>query len=134
MDNTLMRELFLQRLPGNVRMVLASTPDTVDLASLAELADKVVEVAAPAVAAVQAPSLSTDVEQLRSEVTRLQGLVKALSTTRSHPASPRRRLSRSPTPVRLSPDALCWYHQKFGDAATKCRRPCAMALNDEATR
>ena len=50
-DNSFMRELFLQRLPANVRMVLASTPETT-LYQLAQLADKVVEVAAPFVATV----------------------------------------------------------------------------------
>ena len=40
-----MRELFLQGLPPNVRMVLASTPDTGNIEDLAQLVDKFVEVA-----------------------------------------------------------------------------------------
>ena len=44
MDNSVLRELFLQRLPANVRMVLASTADQANLENLAQLADKVVEV------------------------------------------------------------------------------------------
>ena len=47
-----MRELFLQRLPPNVRMVLASTPDTGNITELAQLADKVMEVAAPSVSGI----------------------------------------------------------------------------------
>lgn len=43
--------LFLQRLPANVRMVLASTSHTASLDELAELADNITEVAAPTVAA-----------------------------------------------------------------------------------
>lgn len=46
-DSTFLRELFLQRLPSNVRMVLASASATATLEELAELADKVVEVRAP---------------------------------------------------------------------------------------
>ena len=42
-----LRQLFLQRLPSNIRMVLASTHDDVNLDTLAELADKIVESAAP---------------------------------------------------------------------------------------
>ena len=42
--NSFLRELFLQRLPPNVRMVLASTDDTMDLSKLADMADKVMEV------------------------------------------------------------------------------------------
>ena len=90
-------------------MVLASTAATVSLDDLAELADKIVEVAAPTVNAVHTPQLTSEVEQLRSEVARLQDLVKSLST--------RRKPRRSPTPTRLSSDtntqSLCWYHQKY---------------------
>ena len=110
-------------------MVLASTAATVSLDDLAELADKIVEVAAPTVNAVHTPQLTSEVEQLRSEVARLQDLVKSLST--------RRKPRRSPTPTRLSSDtntqSLCWYHQKYGESAHKCRPPCAKALNDQAT-
>ena len=45
------QELFLQRLPGNVRMVLASADPATDLAQLAVMADKVSEVATPTVSA-----------------------------------------------------------------------------------
>ncbi len=45
-DSSFLRELFLQRLPSHVRMVLASS-DSPDLDKLAQLADKIVEVAAP---------------------------------------------------------------------------------------
>ena len=66
-DSTFLRELFLQRLPPNIRMVLASTSTTATLDELAELTDKVVEVAAPTVAATGAPpfpELLTEIEQL----------------------------------------------------------------------
>ena len=39
-DAVFMRELFLQHLPLNVCMVLASTPDTGNIEDLAQLADK----------------------------------------------------------------------------------------------
>jgi hypothetical protein len=97
LDNTFLRELFLQRLPSNVRMVLASTPDTVNLENLAELADKVMEVAPPTttVSAVQASEL----QHLRSEVARLEGLVRSLSTNRRSRRSPTPIRHRSPTPI-----------------------------------
>ena len=78
-DAAFMRELFLQRLPSNVRMVLASTPDTGNLEDLAQLADKVVEVAVPSVANVNA---STDLQQLRQEVADLKGMLQSLKLTR----------------------------------------------------
>ena len=51
-SSSFLRELFLQRLPANVHMVLASTDATMDLSKLAELADKVLEVATPSIAAI----------------------------------------------------------------------------------
>lgn len=47
-DAALLRELFLQRLPTNVQMVLAAAAP-LDLAGLAGLADAVMEVSAPSV-------------------------------------------------------------------------------------
>ena len=55
-DEAFLRELFMQRLPSNVRMVLAASPSTTPLESLAELADKVTEVAAPPVDAIAQPT------------------------------------------------------------------------------
>ncbi len=43
-DSSFLHELFLQRLPQNVRMVLVSTPEDTTLDKLAELADKIMEV------------------------------------------------------------------------------------------
>ena len=45
-QNAFLKELFLQRLPANVRMVLASADGTIytDLGKLAHMADKIVEV------------------------------------------------------------------------------------------
>ena len=59
-DTTFLRELFLQRLPANVRMVLAST-DTKELPDLAQLADKIMEVATPTVSKI---TISPDIDQL----------------------------------------------------------------------
>lgn len=49
-SNSFLRELFLQRLPANVRMVLASADASMELDKLADMADKVMEVATPTVA------------------------------------------------------------------------------------
>ena len=43
-DSAFVRSLFLQRLPANVRMVLASAADSISLEDLAQLADRVAEV------------------------------------------------------------------------------------------
>jgi hypothetical protein len=131
---TFLRELFLQRLPGNVRMVLASTDATTTLENLAALADKVMEVAITSISAVTTPRASLEMDELRAEVSRLQDVVKSLSSRSQPPFQAPRR--RSPSPVRPhkpTDAALCWYHQKYGDQAQRCRPPCTKALNFQAS-
>lgn len=114
-DGAFMRELFLQRLPSNVRMVLASTPDTGSLDDLAQLADKIMEVATPSVSSVHT---STEFEHLRQEVAELKMLIQTLK-------QPKRRYHGcSPSPAPPRQQVLCWYHNKFGDNAKKCKPPC----------
>ena len=112
--NSFVCELFFQRLPSNVRMVLASMDTSMDINKLADMADKVMEVATPTT--------------LRDEVTRLIYLVASLSTRfrgRSNSQACSSRRSRSPVPSsNSSSDTLCWYHAKFGEKAEKCREPC----------
>ncbi|CAN7951393.1 unnamed protein product [Ixodes pacificus] len=105
LDDAFLRELFLQRLPSNVQMVLA-TATTLDLTGLAALADAVMEVTTPSVASVTvAPQQTTvlgtgsaansqppqaNIEQLCQ---RLEEIVVAATRGRApHPReSPRRR-------------------------------------------
>ena len=99
-DGTFLRELFLQRLSANVRMVLASTSTTATLEELAELADKVAAVAAPTVAATSVspcPEVISEIEQLRAEVQKLQTSVRQL-TRQSRGRSQSRSRHHSPVP------------------------------------
>ena len=135
-DSTFLRELFLQRLPSNVRMVLASAKTTATLEELAELADKVVEVATPTVAATSAPhpfpEILTEIEQLRGEVQKLQASVRSLAR-QSRGRSHSRSRQHSPAPQEQT---ICWYHQKYGSNAKKCTQPCnyVQPSNDQASR
>ena len=62
-DNFFLRELFLQRLPSNVRMILASMhDDSADLQKLAQLADKVTEVANTSVSAINLTQVIDELE------------------------------------------------------------------------
>ena len=128
-DSSFLRELFLQRMPGNIRMVLASTADTVSLEELATLADKVMDVTTPSIAAVHPPQIVTDVELLRAEVSRLTEVISSFTSSRQP-----RRSGRSPSPRPPTDSSLCWYHQRFGKDARKCRPPCSWSGNDPASR
>ena len=118
-DGSFLRELFLQCLPANVHMVLTSTGDK----ELAQVADKIVEVAVPSVSAVSVPQLTTEVEQLRADVTHLTELVRKSLSSRGRPMQ-----GHSPSPAQPCPPtdpSLCWCHQHFGDATQKCKAPCS---------
>ncbi|KAM7294556.1 uncharacterized protein ISCGN_024062 [Ixodes scapularis] len=72
LDNSLIRELFLQSLPNYVRIILTSS-DTTYLEALARMADKIMEVGSPALYAThqvlpthQVPPLPNDMNSLRS--------------------------------------------------------------------
>lgn len=129
-DSAFLRELFLQRLPSNVRMVLASTPDTGNLHDVAQLADKIMEVATPP-PPIAAINTTSELEHLRSEVAELKSMLQGFQQSSRRSSS---RRSPSPGPRRQSGPELCWYHSKFGDSAQKCKPPCKKAGNSEATR
>ena len=99
-DNMFLRELFLQRLPGHVRMVLASSGD-MPLEALASLANKMMEVASPSISSINVAPLTSEVGQLRSEVAQLREMIAALKIA---PGNPHRRArSRSQSTSAASP-------------------------------
>ena len=102
MDGAFFCTLFLQRLPANVRMILASAgTTTTTLEQLPNLADKVVEVASPtieiAATSPEFPQLLTEIKQLRTEVRQLQMSVQTLSH-QSRPRGCSTDRSRQPSP------------------------------------
>ncbi|CAN7996283.1 unnamed protein product, partial [Ixodes pacificus] len=136
-DDLLLRQLFLQRLPANVCMVLAGAGD-MTLDDLAALADRVVEVASFSISAIDSSVQAlpapnevrnlvsfTEFGALRDEV---QRIAQALATLRPRSFSHPRGSSRSPEST-----GVCWYHHRFGDNATKCVPPCAQQGNTRAT-
>ena len=138
LEDRILRQLFLQRLPTNVQLILASTSDTVSTDDLALLADKILAVAPPQpfIAAVHSdsPTTTTQIQDLRGQIdtltTQLHTVINQLQ------AQPRSRSrGRSPTPSRSFPrrnssatrptGSSCWYHWRFGAAARKCDPPCS---------
>ena len=105
-----LKELFLKRkrLPSNIRMILASTPDNNTLQDLATLADKIVEVtgitpAPPPINTVSDPDgqLIAELARLKEEVAHLKKLVRSSSRSPSRNRPPARSHSpRSGSPSR----------------------------------
>ncbi|KFD50073.1 hypothetical protein M513_09033 [Trichuris suis] len=69
-DDALFRELFLQRLPSSVRMILASSTETMSVQTLAEIADRILE-ATPTTVSTVSTVADDDFRHLRQEVDKL---------------------------------------------------------------
>ena len=119
--NSFLRELFLQHLPSNMRMVLASADASMSMENLTDMADKVLEVASPQVPALQIPCPETpsedgpsEVQLLCQEITCLATLVECMSTRPRSRGSSRPRHVATHTPPSTPQRSLCWYHALQG--------------------
>lgn len=122
LNSTSLCEIFLQSLPGNVRVVLATVAEK-DLGKMATIADTIMAAANPSasvanvqVASASAPSSNKFLE-LREEIVRLTETVAALQARTSRPLEQRSAL---PQQLRLR---WCWYQRKHSDAA-RCPVRC----------
>lgn len=129
-DSTLLKQLWIRRLPKHTQAILAvSAEDDVD--KMAALADKIIEVTH--VNEINSVSLSTsdrsynDFKQQIDELTKVINSLKSdrsRSRSASHNNTDNKFRSRSKTP-KSNDKNLCWYHNRFGDKATKCRDGCS---------
>lgn len=127
LDNPLIKQLFIQRLPNNVQLILAATNESMSVGELAQLADKIMEVGSPTmnhVATVDTfsakPSnLELEVAKLKEEIAELKKSLKKINFR--HRSSSRTNIKPANT---KTDSTICWYHKKFGDSATKCVNPC----------
>ena len=145
LEDGIMKQLFLQRLPTNLQVVLVSV-DTMSLESLAQLADKIFDIA-PSQSALASTSTSPspssaapELADLRSQIASLTAQLTALvSQPRSNPRSRANSRSRSrgssPAPARSDDfPRVCWYHRRFHAAARRCTRPCSFASSTNSNQ
>ena len=101
-----LKELFLQRLPSNVRIILASTPGNNTLQDIATLAEKTMEITGnvppPPINTISAPDgqLVAELTKLREEVANLKKLDRSNSCS---PLAIVRTLIHTPQGVALHP-------------------------------
>lgn len=154
-DHTpIIRELFLNRLPHEVRLILAGNDD-VSLDRLAELADRITDYASASLAPVRShtpaePSCTSDLEaavaRLTDQMTRmssdmadlrnaLQRRSRGRSQLRTRSGS-RRRSSGSTDSSQQATGRprYCWYHRRFRQRSTRCEAPCDWSENHPAGR
>ncbi|KAF6205180.1 hypothetical protein GE061_019347 [Apolygus lucorum] len=124
--------MFLQRLPANVRAILASSSDPLD--TLASMADKILEFSpshSHAVYAVGSANASDDrfsrleaqVAQISEALAELKFRGRESSQGGSRDHRPR---SRTPKPkTSQSEIEICMYHKRYGVKARRCLLPCS---------
>lgn len=138
-DDSLLKEIFLSRLPADIQKVLVSSRNT-SLTDLASMADQVMEISSPiSIAAINNYSkpvscscnskLLTLESSLQTINSKLASLTQELSrfTTSSNDNFRDRRRSRSNSRSLRGDDPenkKCWFHYNFGTKARKCVAPC----------
>lgn len=143
MNVSLLKSLWLQRLPNNVQAILSISSEPLE--KLSELADKIIEVSPLEVNAVhtstsgvfptQSSVMENQIASLVKQVAELNTKFNRQSRADSRHRSNFRVRSRTPSAaannknknrsVSSAKDGKCWYHRKFGDKATRCTIPCS---------
>lgn len=120
-DDSLLKMIFIQRLPAGIRPILTCHDGTID--KLAEMADKITDSSSQTTVGMvntepanTSDKLAEQIELLTAEIRRM----KAPNSNRSRSMSRNRSSSRS-----ASRTGLCWYHNKYGNDAQRCRDPCS---------
>ena len=130
-DSSLLRELFSQRLPSNVQMILASA-DMMAIDKLAEMADRIMDVATPTISSVSTSSEGGEFRRMiREEVAAaLRTQERSRPRNASWNGAGRNRSRRhsssrgqSPGKQQANQEGVCWYHQRLDQNARKCRPP-----------
>lgn len=123
---TLLRSLWMGRLPRNMQAILA-TQTKATLEEVAELADAISNTTTPVINEVNRgyddalKTVMSEIAQLKTQLQNHDSDRRTRSRNRAKTSTSRdRRRSQS---ERKTYDT-CWYHFKFGENARKCRPPC----------
>lgn len=144
--DTMLRTLWIHRLPNNVQAILAAQQE-LSLEKLAELADSIIDVssrgrASVAETAINNASLDLLLQKFDQVVTSMtekmgtmQKQICELQNNRDNNRSGNRGRShsrgRSQSRGRSASNGVCWYHNRFGEKATKCTTPCSYKPGNE---
>lgn len=130
-----LRILWIEKLPASVRATIVVSNESLD--QIALLADKVYEVCKVSQLSVVDPPKPTEdsISRLEKMVSDLQLQVSALTSANARDT---RFRSRSRSRPNTNSD-LCYYHERFGNNARKCREGCSFFGNsaspvDEKTK
>ena len=123
-------EMWKNRLPSKMQLVLAATSDK-DGAKLAEIADRVHELPDEK-GKIAATSHTSEMDLLREELRQMKLQLSAIENNQRRPRGRsqskdrrgKRFSSKNRRPEGNKPWDLCWYHYNYAEKAAKCVAPC----------
>lgn len=138
MDDDLLKNLWLQRLPSNMRAIISVS--TEDLAKLTELADKIAEInEVPQLSGISrqenqnqhvqslhncnGSNIEGKIAELSRSIAELKTHLYSSHTSARSQSRPRTH-HRNRSSSREQTKQECWFHRTFGNNAKKCRPPC----------
>ena len=150
-SENMLKELFISRMPENVRMSLCTMPHA-SLDALAAAADKMMETTSAMMFAGSSSFQNSYVADNRLLTAKLEALESKINNfvyrsssnhekTQQRPQF-QRTTTQTPRPFRPQSkeqrfqqggfdfqNSVCYYHQKFGDRAHRCTAPCSWRGN-----
>jgi len=124
MSEELLGRIWLKSLPQALQVALAAIEQK-DLNKLGAVADRVASVSVPheyEVVSVSGRSPNSREDRLREAIEKLTERVAALETQGRFPQE--RTTTKSQIRNKDVEKRMCFYHERFGQRATKCRSPC----------
>ncbi|XP_055854596.1 uncharacterized protein LOC129918218 [Episyrphus balteatus] len=134
LQDNLLRQLWLRRLPSNVQAILTSRSD-LSPDQLSELADKIVEVSPPpipfAVHATSNNEQNQNSQALFEAIDTLTRQVAELSSNRTfrNRSKARGRQNSRSSSKSAKREGYCWYHSRYQHNARKCNKTCSFQGN-----
>lgn len=130
LNDTLLKTLFLEQLPEDVRSILVISQVN-DISSLALQADKIMSLRSQQVFSVNS-SADTDISLIFQKIDAIEKKFNNFSRSRSSERNHNNNASYSGKSRNRSKSRnkdWCWYHNRFADKATKCVSPCSFSKN-----
>lgn len=133
-QESVLKALFLQRLPLNMQQILSVSQEGLD--SLALIADKISETATDSMVVGAISDTPNLIKSLEDKISNLAVQVERLSRDRFKTKnsgvrnrSKSKGKDNSPSRRKFNPD-FCWYHARFADKANCCVQPCTYSENE----
>lgn len=121
----ILKSIWMRALPEGMQAALAASDHT-NLSKLSEIADRIAELSDTRVygmAAVRSSGVAEQEDKILTALDQLTQRIAALET-RDRSADSKGDRQRSGSRSRYRNSRFCFYHDRFGNRATKCRAPC----------